>query len=431
MTTVVVGGGVTGLAAAVALRRGGGQVQVREAAPRAGGPIATVRRDGFVLEQGPESVRGGAPEVGLLLDALRLRERVVKASAEASARYLLRGGELVPVGGSPRALRRLLRRRDLARLLLEPVIPRGGSEDETVQAFVERRIGRGAAEVLLDPVIAGIFGGDPRSIEASTALSKPWRWERESGSLLRGALRAPKASEPKGSFTFPNGLQELVDTLVATAGADLVVGDPVERVERAGRGFTVHTRAGERLAADRILLTCPPSVAGALLPELAPPPLPTARIAAVHLAYAARDVARPPVGFGWLAHRRERTDVLGCLFVSSTFPSHAPADHHLLRLMVGGARDPGAADLSDEALVARARGVLAEVHGLRAEPVLADVSRPPPIPQYPPGWGRFLGRARALPGVGFAGWSWGGIGIADGISSAWAAADLAGKVSGS
>ncbi|MCB9699097.1 MAG: protoporphyrinogen oxidase [Alphaproteobacteria bacterium] len=419
MTTVVVGAGITGLAAAVALRGADRQVVVREASDRAGGPVRTVRRDGWVLEQGPQSIRGGAPEVGRLLDLLRMQQRVVKASPAAAARFLLSRGRLVKVGGNPRALARLMRKRDVARMMLEPVVPRGGVPEESVRDFVRRRIGEGATEALLGPVIAGIYGGDPSRIEASSGLSKIWRWEQEHGSLFRGALAAPKATEPKGSFTFVHGMQELIDALGATAGPDLHLSDAVERIERVGDGFRVHTADGERLAADRVVLTCPPHVAGRLVPELSPPELPVARVVAIHLGYRTSDVGPPAQGFGWLAHRRELPDVLGCLWVSSTFPSHAPPGTQLYRLMVGGARDPSAADRSDEALVARARQVLADVQGIRAEPVLVDVSRPAGIPQYPAGWGSFLTRARAIPGLAFAGWSWGGIGVADGITAAF------------
>lgn len=419
MTTVVVGAGITGLAAAVALRGADRQVVVREASDRAGGPVRTVRRDGFVLEQGPQSVRGGAPEVARLLDHLRMQQRVVKASPAASARFLLSRGQLVRVGGSPRTLARLMRKRDVARMMLEPLIPRGGVPEESVRDFVCRRIGEGATEALLGPVIAGIYGGDPSRIEASSGLSKVWSWERERGSLFRGAMASPKAVEPKGSFTFVHGMQELIDALASTAGPDLHLSDGVERIERDGARFRLHTAEGEHLVADRVVMTCAPDVAGRLLPELSPPSLPVAKVVAIHLGYRTADVGSPAQGFGWLAHERELPDVLGCLWVSSTFPSHAPPGTQLYRLMVGGARDPSAATRSDDELVARARQVLADVQGIRAEPVLVDVSRPPGIPQYPAGWGSFLARARALPGLAFAGWSWGGIGVADGITAAW------------
>ncbi len=412
---------MTGLATAAFLAAAGRDVEVLEA-DVPGGVVRTRRADGYVLELGPESIRGGAPAVGAALDLLGLRSRVVVADPRAAPRWLLHQGRLeaLPAGLLGALRTPLWRRRALVRALLEPAVPRGSGAPESVAAFVSRRVGRRLAD-LTNPLMAGIYAGDPELLDAETAFSRPWEWVRDHGSLVRGAVRSPRAEEPKGSFTFVTGMAELVEALVGRLGERVRAGVRVESLERDGDRWVVETSAGRR-EADRVVITAAPEVAARLLPDLRLPRLPRAPVAAIHVAFPT-DRIPAARGFGWLCHARERSDVLGVLWVSSTFPSHAPPGRSLFRLMCGGVRAPGLVERSDEALRDHALAVLRDVQGIRVEPELVHVQRVVPgIPQYPVGWGRELAALRARRSLTFAGWYWGGIGIADGLAAARAAA---------
>lgn len=400
MRIAVAGAGITGLAAATFLRRAGHEVVVFEAADRPGGAIATRRRDGFVLEDGAVAIRGGRPSIGLLLDAAGLRDRVVRAAPAARRRFLLRDGRLVP-------WTRAVSLGGWARMGLEILARSGAAEPESVAAFLRRRLGPEAADALGDPIVAGITGGDPEVLDAASLLRAQVAAVRDHGSLTAWALLGPRGTEPTGSFTFPGGLTELIDALVARAGASLHLR---RSLEVGGRGEPF----------DHLVFTTPPEAVAALVPAFRPPRLPRAPIAAVSLGYAPEAIPSGLPGFGWLAHSRERRDALGCQWVSGVFPGHAPAGHHLLRVMVGGTRMPELADRDDGALADHARSILREVQGITADPVLVDVVRVlPGIPQYPLGWRRFLDRDAALPpGVTLAGWHYTGVGVADGIEAA-------------
>lgn len=423
----VVGAGITGLTAAVHRLGAGHDVFVFEADRRAGGSVATEHRDGFVVECGPQAIHGGSAAVATLLDRLGLRDRIVPAQRAASRRFLLHHGELVPLPSWPPSLRDgfgLLRGGALApfaalRVLCEPFVPVGGEADETVEAFMRRRIGRGAAEALVDPMIGGIFAGDPGRLEMASAMPRAWRYEKDEGSLVFGVLRASSVA-PTGAFTFPRGLGELIDALTAAVGASLRLGERVERIEPLrGRAFRVHTSL-RAVDVDEVVITAAPEVAARWFP-IAPPPLPRAPVVGVHLGYRDEDVPPTPPGFGWLVHSRQRKDVLGCLWVSDAFPGHAPSGHRLYRVLAGGVRDPQVSLLPDGVLVARARDVLAETQGISAEPVVVHVSRAlPGIPQYPQGYQRWLASLHGVHGVRFVGWSYGGVGVADGIAMALA-----------
>lgn len=411
---------MTGLTTAAFLAAAGGDVEVWEAGA-IGGAVRTRRDEGHVLELGPESIRGGHPAVGATLDLLGLRDRVVRADPRAATRYLLRDGRLVGLPSGPLGALRtpLWRRRALLRALAEPFVPRGAAHPTSVADFVRRRLG-GLSD-LTNPLMAGIYAGDPDRLDAETALARPWEWVRDHGSLVRGASRAPAATEPKGSFTFVGGMVELVEALAARLGQRVRTGAAVTSLRPRAGGWVAET-TDRTLEVDRVVFTAAPEVATAVLPDLLLPAVPRAPIAAVHVSFPAREVPEAR-GFGWLCHARERADVLGVLWVSATFPSHAPPDRALFRLMCGGVRAPALVDRSDAFLRDHALKVLREVQGIRADHALVHVDRVTPgIPQYPVGWGRALASLRSRAGLTFAGWYWGGIGIADGLAAARAAA---------
>jgi protoporphyrinogen oxidase len=215
------------------------------------------------------------------------------------------------------------------------------------------------------------------------------------------------------------GLGALTDRLAERLEEGLQLSTPVLGLSHTRTSVTLRTASGESVH-DHVVITSPQSHARSLLPD-APSgwfdDLPMAPLAAIHLAYDGDAIPGGLPGFGWLAHSAQRRDALGCLWVSGTFPTHAPHGSHLLRVMVGGSRAPELANRSDEALVALARQLLADAQGIDAEPLFTDVNRAA-IPQYPLGFARRLRLLRQLhPRIRFAGWSWGHLGVAASIQA--------------
>ncbi len=424
----IVGGGLTGLATAFALSRAGHHPVVFEASEAAGGHVASKRRDGFVLEQGAGSLRGAYREVYQLLSDLELQHEVIPSSPQASKRYLLHQGQLVAMPAGPGGLFGVPRlgRRGALRLLTEPLRPpqRYGTAEETVHDFLSRRLGRRAADALANPLMAGIFAGDPHRLEVASAFPDWVRWEAEHGSVVRGAMRSrttPPMGMPKGTFSVRGGLGTVVEALTEAMAATLRLSTPVLGMQRARDGVVLETSDdSERF--DHVILTCPLAAARPLLPD-APAswlsPIPTADLAAIHLAYDGPALPNGLPGFGWLVHSEERADVLGALWVSGVFPEHAPEGKHLVRFMVGGTRAPGMAHKPDASLVDHALELMSQVQGVRAEPLFAEVNRAS-IPQYPPGFARRLRLLDQLdPRVDLRGWWWGQLGVAASARSAY------------
>lgn len=406
-TDLILGAGVAGLVTAHHLRARGRDVVVLEAGHRAGGVVRTRTHDGLILEQGPQSMLA-TDDVLDLIDALGLRDRLRVADASAAVRYVLHDGALVAVPSSPLDAwtSPLIGPRALLRALAEPLVPRRRSDaPESLADLLRRRVGPGLLP-LAEAAVGGVLAGDPAQLDAEASFGSLVRAERESGSLVRGMLARParRHTEPRGSVTLAGGLSTLIDAL--TRDLPLRLRAPVERLERGPGGWVVH--AGRRYEAARVWVCTPPWETARLLdaPWL---DLPAAPVAAVHLAYPREEV--PALrGFGWLARPAERRDALGALWVSSIFPGHAPG-HALIRVMIGGARAPELTALPDEDLIAHARRVLAEVQGLRATPVVAQVAvARPGIPQYPVGHARRV-QQLAQPGLAFVGWGTSGVGL--------------------
>jgi oxygen-dependent protoporphyrinogen oxidase len=462
LDAVVVGAGITGLAAAFHLARAGARVAVVEAADRVGGSIETWREGGWLFELGPNTVLDHHPAVGALVAAAGLDGERLAARPAARRRYVWKGGRLLPLPGGPPGLvaTPLFPLGAKLRLLREPWVPPAphpdaGGREESIADFVRRRLGQDLLDYAVGPFVSGVYAGDPERLSARWAVPKIWALEREHGSLIRGALARRKGPAPGGAMlSFPEGLETLPRRLAAGLGgpggappavppanasggqdddaAGLHLATPCRRVVRDGAGFRVEA-AGLDLAADRVVLAVPADAAAALLAAAtggaarALAAVPYAPVVVVSLGFRRADVAHPLDGFGFLAPRKESLRLLGCLFPSSFFPGRAPAGHVALSAFAGGRTDPGAVDLDDPALLDFVLADLDRALGLRGEPVVVRLRRwPRAIPQYEIGHGRFVELARRieadLPGLAVAGSFTGGVAVPDCIARGAAAA---------
>ena len=250
-TVAIVGGGLWGLAAAHFLRRRapGAEVSVFEAAPRPGGAVRTVRRDGFLFEAGPSSLVDNSPELRRLLADTGLDRRLVEAREAASRhRFILRDGALRRVPASPPALLRsdLFSARARLRVSREPFVRRAPADaEESLEEFVRRRLGREFVDYAADPFVAGTFAGSPSELCVRSAFPRLWQLEQEHGSLVRGAAAlARKRGSPEGGggpgggiLSFPEGMQTLVEGLAAPLGEQLHTGARLRAVSREAGGF--------------------------------------------------------------------------------------------------------------------------------------------------------------------------------------------------
>ncbi|TMQ14581.1 MAG: protoporphyrinogen oxidase [Candidatus Rokuibacteriota bacterium] len=456
---VVIGGGITGLAAAhraVELARERGvalDLTLIEARERLGGTIASERVDGFLVEAGPDSFLSEKPWALALCRRLGVEDRLVRTDDRFRKVFVWFGGRLHPLPDgfqllAPTAMRpfvtsSLFSLPGKLRMALDLVLPRGHADDESLGAFVRRRLGAEALERVAQPLVAGIYTADPDDLSLAATMPRFLEVERLDRSIILGLRRAlaraplPGTSGARWSLfvTFAGGMEELVVTLAARLppGA-AVLKQRVSALAREGERWRVRTAEGGAFDAERVIVATEAHATARLVRYLDPSlanllgEIPYSSAATISLGYRRADVPHPLDGFGFVVPRSEGKALLAGTFSSVKYPGRAPAGHVLLRGFLGGMLNAAILTEDDGALVSRARAELREALGITAEPVLTRLHRwPASMPQYRVG---HLARAEAiehaaaaLPGLALAGAAYRGVGIADCVRSGEAAAE--------
>jgi oxygen-dependent protoporphyrinogen oxidase len=459
MKLVVVGGGITGLAAAhraVELARERQtplELTLLEARERLGGSIASERVDGFLVEAGPDSFLSEKPWALALCRRLGVDNRLVRTDDRFRKVFVWHGGRLHPLPDgfqllAPTAMRpfvtsSLFSVSGKLRMALDLVLPRGHADDESLGAFVRRRLGAEALERVAQPLVAGIYTADPDELSLAATMPRFLEVEKRDRSIILGLRRAlaraplPGTSGARWSLfvTFADGMEELVTTLAGRLPPGAVaLKQRVSGLERAGAGWRVRTSDGGAFDADRVIVATEAHATARLARYLDPAlanllaEIPYSSAATVSLGYRRADIPHPLDGFGFVVPRTEGKALLAGTFSSVKYPGRAPEGHVLIRGFLGGMLNAPILEESDATLVDRARADLREALGITAEAVLTRLHRwPASMPQYRVG---HLARVEtieravaALPGLRLAGAAYRGVGMADCVRSAESAAE--------
>lgn len=458
---VVIGGGITGLAAAnrikeiAAEKHPGLEVLLIEASERTGGPIRTIERDGFLVEEGPDAFITTKPWGLNLCRRLGLDGELIETNDSKRRTYILRGSDLVeipegfvmlaPSRLTPFLTSPLFSWPGKLRMLLDLVIPRGRGGDESVAGFVRRRLGREALDRVAQPMIGGIYTGDAERLSLRATMPQYLELEEEHGSVIAGMFRSyrqksrarKKDSGARYSMfvSFKKGMSTLTGKLVSGLGESLRLGEKVSEVAESEGGYTVTTDKGV-YEADGVVITTPAFVTAKLVEKLDAETaallagIDYASSAVAVLAYKLSDIKRPIEAFGFVVPALEKKRLIACSFSSEKFPGRAPEGYTVLRAFTGGMLDPGVLDLDDDAIMETLKSELAPVLGITGEPVFGFLKRyPNSLPQYYVGHldlvRRIASGVKKLRGLEIAGSAIGGVGIPDCINSGESAAEKA------
>ncbi len=427
---VIVGGGISGLSTAFYLAKSGIRPTLIEREPRPGGVIRTEKVEGCLVEGGPEAFLSAKPWAMELIGELGLTAEVIGSNDGLRATYVVRNGRLVrlpegliimaPTRAWPVLSTRLLSWTAKLRMALELLRRHQaeGGRDRSVAEFIREHYGQEAIDYLTEPLLAGVYGGEPEQMSAQSVLPRLVELERKYGSITRGVMaEREQASSTQPVFrTLKGGMGQLIDAIAARNPADLLQGR-VEILERSGAGYRMRV-SGEWMEADVVVLACPAHEAariiGGLHAELGGllETIPYTSSMTVALGYARSAVAHPLNGFGFLVPARERTGVVACTWVGTKFSFRVPDHMALIRCFFKSV------DLSDAAAVIAAREDLRRLMGIVAEPAFTRISRwPLSMAQYTVGHQERISKIEncltELPGVHLAGNAYYGIGIPD------------------
>lgn len=439
---IIIGAGISGLVAAHRLKKLGQQVVLVESSGKVGGVIQSRDADGFLIEAGPNSLRG-AHELLDLVEELDLMGELVTADPKAPA-FVYSGGKLhaVPMGPGALVKTKLISNAAKLRLLGEPFAKaRAENGEESIDSFIRRRLGDEVQEKLVAPFLSGVYAGDPKQLSIQACFPKLAEFEAGAGSILRGGLKAARAARhnrnpqepPKRSLrpyrlcSFRRGLNALPQRLAQELGDGLMLEARVAGVGHSASGFELtveYQNEQKQFACSRLIVATPANAAAGLVRSFAPEvaeliaDIPYASIASVPLAYRLEQFAQPPVGFGFLTPRSEGLRLLGSIWNSSLFTGRAPEGWVLTTNFIGGATDPEAAGLGDDELARLVHNDLKNALDITGEPrrlPIAHYDRA--IPQYVIGHAARIARLEAAlrhhPGLHLAGNYLHGVAIGD------------------
>ncbi|ANF97111.1 protoporphyrinogen oxidase [Paenibacillus bovis] len=470
---VVLGGGITGLSAAYYARKAADQqgipveITLIESSNRLGGKIHSVQTDGFLIEKGPDSFLARKQPIIDLTHDLGMNEQLVPTNPKAGSAYILHKKKLhqmpmglvlgIPTKISPFIRTGLISPLGKARAILDMVLPaRKADEDEALGDFIERRLGREVLEQMTEPLLAGIYAGDTRSLSLLSTFPQFRQMEKKHHSLIigmaRGMLRRPAghktiqqkngthagATSPMSSTSSPvepaaprksksmflsyqYGLSAMIRRLQEQLTMDQVQFRMEESVTQIaasdsstlskrgkdGSSSTEHTSrytltlsSGEHMNADSIICTIPAYAAAELLGDI--PEIQQLNrihyvsVANIALGYKHHQLQHEFEGTGFLVPRKENRMITACTWSSTKWKHTAPSGQTLLRTYIGRAGAEEWTSLSNEELVQAVRRDLRDLIGFDAEPDLVEISRCyRSMPQYPVGHGELMDRVRA------------------------------------
>jgi len=448
---VIIGGGISGLSAAhrtLELADESGQpinLTLLEASGRVGGIVQTHKRDGFLIETGPDSFISEKPAALELARRLGLQSHLIETNQNYRRSFVVQGGKLRPVPQgfhllAPAEMWSFIKSdifswRGKLRMAMDLALPRGttnGDVDESLADFVRRRLGHEALERMAQPMIGGIYTADPEKLSLRATMPRFLEMEREHRSLIR-ALRKQNRSPTVGEgsdrggsgsshlqrasgaryslfLSFDHGMQLLTDKLAervsdfkSQIAAEHVLESRIRlntavesiSIERASRSdeaqptWQIRTSHGETLVADALCLALPAHTSARLLRDVISQlaseldTISYASSATLNLAYRRDDIAHALDGFGFVVPFIENRSIIACTFSSVKFAGRAPDGFVLLRAFIGGALQPEMLELTEPELIARVRDDLRDLLGINAAPLFTELQRwEHSMPQY-------------------------------------------------
>lgn len=436
----VLGAGISGLTIAYALQKQGFSVTVYEKNDEVGGAIKSIQKDGWLVEEGPNTLMVKSQRAWDLLEELNLADDIIPANKEAKRRFIVKNNNPIALPTSFGAFLKspLISAGAKLRLLKEPFIAPSTIDDESIASFIRRRLGKQPLDYGVNPFISGIYAGDPEKLSIKHTLSSLWEMEQQYGSLLKGIINKKKSASPvrKSLISFTEGNQMLPKALARSLAQPVQTSCEIRAAKPSKGRWKIsgtHNDHSFQAEHDILISTLPAYLLSSLfeselfdlLANIFYVPL-----SVMAIGFKEEQIRHPLNGFGMLIPEVEHHNALGMLFSSTLFPDRAPDRHHLLTCFVGGARQPRLASTSKTELLELLLPELNNLLGVEGNPVFTHHTFwKHAIPQYEMGYNRYLSAMNMIeerhPGILLAGNFRYGVSVPDCIMSGFKVAERA------
>lgn len=397
----ILGAGISGLSAAYKLSQNNIAVTVYEKDDQVGGAIKTHNENGWLVEEGPNTLMIKHQQVWDFLEDLDLINKSTEAGKTAKKRFIVKDGEPTALPMSPGSFltTNLFSARAKFRLLKEPFVSQSNKEDESIADFITRRLGKELLDYAVNPFVSGIYAGDPKKLSIKHTFELLWDMEQQHGSLLKGIFKRDRNSNSskRALLSFAKGNQQLPMAIANILGNTIQTEIKVQSVYKSGEKWTIKGRQNNDTFFDEhdiILSTLPAHLLSSIFADVIFKPLndlPYAPLCVVALGFSDDQIGHPLDGFGMLIPEVENFKTLGVLFSSSLFPGRAPKNHQLLTCFIGGARNPGLTEKSENELQSIVLDEISNLLNITGKPTFSHFRFwPKTIPQYEVGYDKIL-----------------------------------------
>lgn len=443
---VIVGGGITGLATAFYLQKEIKEkqlpytIELIEASDRLGGKIKTFRKDGFVIERGPDSFLARKQPAVKLAEELGIAEELVRNGTGQS--YILANNKLhkmpqgsfmgVPTESKPFLFSGLFSTKGKMRAGFDFVLPKGKAvEDQSLGMFFRHRFGDELVDNLIEPLLSGIYAGDMNKMSLMATFPNFYHLEQKHRSLIKGLKKSmpPKKKtkeKPKGGmfYSFKNGLETYIDALKQQLqDIKITMHEQVDHIEKKEQGYHLLLSSGMVAKADAIVLTSAHHTVPKMFSQYdffqVLNDIPSTSVANVALAFDEKALKKDIDGTGFVVTRKSDYRITACTWTHRKWPNSTPAGKVLLRTYIGKPGDQEIVDLPDDEIIDIVLRDLNKTMKIKKKPEFYVITRwKEAMPQYTVGHIERLNHIRTemlnhLPGTFLAGSSYEGLGIPD------------------
>ena len=393
--TVIIGAGITGLSTAHFLSKKTNDFLLIEKENRVGGNLHSEKIDGFLLENGPNTVLINNPSIQQLINDCQLENALIFPSEAANKnRYILRRGALQVLPKNPKEVvtTPILKWHEKLAIFKDLFLPKN-KQNTSVSSFVKYRFGKGVLDSFIEPFLTGIYAGDIEKMSAKHTLKKGWDLEQKYGSIIKGLKQKATTKNPQ-IFNFSEGLSFLTQTLAKKNAKHLMLNTSVQQIQKLKNGFQLTTNKNT-IQCQRIISTVPAFVLASIIEDYhfkkALNSIEYVPVDVFHFGFKKEDVKNQKQGFGVLTKPSDKKHFLGILFNNRIFPHVCSNDNELFTVIVGGSKQGNLCKQAPETLQPLVLNEINEILECYTDPIFSNhVRYPKGIPQYHLNYEKFL-----------------------------------------